>query len=146
MRYASGGSLVPRGEPGAVLDADARGAAGAGDRRDGVVEACSICIHGDSPGRRRGRRGFADELERPASSCGRSRDGDPLPHAGERGALLELADNEAAVRVAVALRRVEELVDVVPCTPHGARDMALAPPARELLAVAEAALRRRVRR
>jgi KipI family sensor histidine kinase inhibitor len=34
--------------------------------------------------------------------------------AGDRGALIELADNAAAVRVARALTRLPELVDVVP--------------------------------
>jgi len=42
------GSLVPRGEPGAVLEADAAAAQAVRLAREGVVR--SLCVHGDTPG------------------------------------------------------------------------------------------------
>ncbi|MEV6006880.1 5-oxoprolinase subunit PxpA [Streptomyces sp. NPDC051976] len=59
--YTAGGTLVPRGEPGAVLDGpDEVVARSVGIARDGVVTAAtgervavparSLCVHGDTPG------------------------------------------------------------------------------------------------
>jgi len=61
--------------------------------------------------------------------------------AGDRGALLEVADNPAAVRVAQALRReLDELVDVVPGHRTVLVTWARDAPAADLATVAEAAL------
>src|SRR6478736_4946324 len=61
--YAPDGSLVPRGEPGAVLDADGAVAQALSIARDGL-QARSICVHGDTPGAaaiaRLVRRGLED--------------------------------------------------------------------------------------
>lgn len=59
--YAPDGSLVPRGSPGAVLDADA--AARQAVRLAEAGEARSICLHGDSPGAPVIARRIRDGLE-----------------------------------------------------------------------------------
>jgi UPF0271 protein len=72
--YTAGGALVPRGEPGAVLDApDEVVARSVGIARDGVVAAAtgeqvavaarSLCVHGDTPGAARLAARVRRELE-----------------------------------------------------------------------------------
>ena len=62
--YTPDGSLVPRGQAGAVLDADGAVAQALSIARDGLVQARSICVHGDTPGAaaiaRRVRLGLED--------------------------------------------------------------------------------------
>ena len=78
----------------------------------------SICVHGDTAGAAALAAGVRDELVAARRRTAGVRMTPAFAAAGDRGALIELPDSAAALRVARALAGRADLVDVVPghCT------------------------------
>ena len=152
--YTAAGTLVPRSEPGALLDDPEEVAArvlrlvreGRVTATDGAeveLEADSVCVHGDSPGRRRHGPVPSGTPCRAAgvSAGGRSRPVRPdrmrLLPCGDRAILVEVADAAERRRLDATLRR-RPLPGTVEHVPGARTVLVVASAAHHLPAIAAA--------
>ncbi|GMA30741.1 5-oxoprolinase subunit PxpA [Litorihabitans aurantiacus] len=111
--YAADGTLLPRGEPGALLTEPAEIAA----RVPALAErARTICVHGDSPDALALARAARDGLAAAGWRCARSSSPTPMRSRcyGERDVLVDVASAAVAHVLAEQLRGREGVLDVVP--------------------------------
>ena len=136
--YRADGTLVPRGQPGAVISDPARAAARAAgiatshavraaDGQDVKVSIRSLCVHGDTPGRGHARargpggaragRGACSGVRVMRARPGRARPGRARRAACARrdAALLLQADGPAGgLAAAIVSERIAGVLDVIP--------------------------------